>query len=197
MSDKYFDSSMPVNVTERNLPHWTQEGKIYFVTFRLADSLPQAELNRLKIDREQWLKDNPNPLGESQKREYHKLFSQKADKWLDAGYGDCILRNPGVCKVVENAVRFFDGRRLSLHSYVVMPNHVHLLLQLYDEIKLSDILHSIKSFSAKQINRLLSRQGHVWGAESYDRIIRDARHYENVKKYIVKNVMSGGLLWKI
>ncbi|MCM1152826.1 MAG: transposase [Muribaculum sp.] len=197
MSDKYFDPTSPVNIKVRNLPHWTQEGKIYFVTFRLGDSLPQSKLEQLRAEKDKWMSEHPQPLTQELQLEYHKLFSQRIDKWLDANYGSCILRNSNVVDIVERAILFYDGTRCSVHGYVVMSNHVHLMIEPYEGKKLSVIMHSIKSFVAHEINKITGHNGKVWAEESYDRIIRDAQHYENVKNYIGKNIRQGGITWRI
>ena len=80
----------------------------YFVTFRLADSLPTQKLAMLKEDKKRWLALNPPPHKESQTREYHRNFSQRINEWLDAGYGSCVLARPDIFRVVESALISFN-----------------------------------------------------------------------------------------
>ena len=102
-------------------------------------------------------------------------------------HGSCILRIPFVRKIVADALEYFDGERYLLHSYVIMPNHVHVLVEPFGENKIGEILHSWKSFTANEINKQMGSSGAVWRRESYDRIIRDEEHYQNVLRYIADN----------
>ena len=169
------------------LPHWHQDGKYVFVTFRLHDSLPQEKLQWLYEEKEAWLKRHPQPWDEKTTKEYIDKFGKAIDKWLDTGYGDCLLKKTGNRKIVEDALLFFDGKRYELIASVVMPNHVHILIKLNEGYKLIDIMRSIKSYTAKKINENEHRTGAVWQSESYDRLIRDQKHFDNVVRYIIAN----------
>ncbi|MDM3846132.1 MAG: TaqI-like C-terminal specificity domain-containing protein [Aphanizomenon gracile PMC638.10] len=176
-----------VTVSRRFLPHWQQNGATYFVTFRLADSLPQVKLQLLQEEKEDWQKKHPEPLSEAEKAEYHRLFSQRVDKWLDAGMGECHLKNPQLAKIVADALTYFDGDRYHLGEWVIMPNHVHVIVTPLGNHKLSEITHSWKSFTANQINKYLNRRGQLWQKESYDQIVRSAQHLERVQIYIANH----------
>jgi type I restriction enzyme R subunit len=101
---------------------------IYFVTFRLADSLPQAKLDWLRHEKALWLRLNQNSHADSQKREYRERFAQSVDRWLDAGYGRCILGRPDCKSIMESSLIHFDRLRYELGEFVVMPNHVHAIV---------------------------------------------------------------------
>lgn len=180
-------------VKERNLPHWQQDGRYYFLTWRLADSLPQNKLNELKTKRADWLKSNPGKLSPEKEQEFHKLFSQQVDQWLDDGAGSCCLKNREASKIVSDTLKHFDGERYDLEGFVVMPNHVHVAVRIFPEEDLSKLLHSWKSFSAKAINKLLGQEGQLWQEESFDRIIRGPEHLGNVRSYIWANPKAAGL----
>ena len=101
-------------------------------------------------------------------------------------------------QLVLDACRHFDGQRYVLWAAVVMPDHVHLLLQPREQApgkwwSLSSILHSIKSYTAKQINALLERKGAVWQDESFDRIVRDEDEFLEKWNYIRNNPVKSGL----
>ncbi len=177
---------VPIRFYRRHLPHWRQVGATYFVTFRLADSMPQSKLNQLSEEREIWLRAHPTP-NEADWEQYHHGVMTKVEKWLDNGHGDCVLRKEKMAIQVENAMRFFDGERYSLFSYVVMPNHCHVILRPWDGHKLEDILQSWKSYTSLNINRMLARKGVLWQEEAFDRIIRDSEHLRKVVRYIEKN----------
>lgn len=170
-----------------HLPHWHQDGKYVFVTFRLHDSLPQEKLQWLCDEKESWLKQHPQPWNEKITKEYINKFGKAVDKWLDNNYGDCLLKKSSNRKIVEDALHFFDGERYNLIAFVVMPNHVHILMKLKEGQEMIEIMRSIKSFTAKKINKSEKRTGPVWQSESYDRLIRGQRHFENVVRYIIAN----------
>jgi hypothetical protein len=92
--DGFFDSDDNFEVHRRNLPHRRQAGVIYFVTFHLADSLPTKKLVALEKEKKIWLNLNPPPHNPRQIEEYHRNFSKRIQKWLDAGYGSCVLARP-------------------------------------------------------------------------------------------------------
>ena len=172
------------------LPHWHQDDKYVFVTFRLADSLPQAKLRVLQEEKELWIKKHPKPWDVEDENDYYDKFVSKIDEWLDSNYGECLLKYPQNRKITEDALLFFDGERYNLKAFVVMPNHVHLLMQLKKGINIENVMRSIKSFTAKQINKVMHRSGRLWQSEYFDRIIRSEDHYKNVLKYIVANDKS-------
>ena len=171
----------------RNLPHWEQPDATYFVTFRLADAVPQGILRRWKEEIEAWRKFHPEPWDASTKYEYQKRFQDDREQWLDQGHGKCVLEKADAAAIVVSALRHFDRDRYLLDAFVVMPNHVHVLVQLAKGQALADILHSWKSFSAKAINELLGRKGQLWQDESYDRIVRDWNELVGYRDYILHN----------
>ena len=116
-------------VSRRNLPHWRRDGAIYWVTFRLADSLPQARLAQLRGEKEEWLQQNPEPWTLDQQRDHEARFGERVQQWLDAGYGSCTLARPDVRDAIRVCLTRFDGNRLHLHAAVIMPNHVHALIE--------------------------------------------------------------------
>ena len=184
---RFFSQTAPVDRMRHNLPHWEQSGTTCFATFRLADSLPADKLEELRDTRARWIAAHPSPLSPSDAEEYRVRFEETAERWLDAGHGECLLRAPEARRAVEEAVRHFDGVRYALHAFVVMPNHVHVLFTPAQDVSLSKILHSWKSFSAKAVNGALGRAGTVWEKESWDRFIRNRRHFGRTLDYIRAN----------
>lgn len=161
MSSIFLDRNTPIETTSRNLPHWHQDGKLQFVTFHLADSLPQSILTELQQEKELWLKTHPTPWTEEETKEYHYRYSRFVDRWLDAVHGSCLLSQPAIADIVENKLNHFNGVRYLLHAYVVMPNHVHVLVETEESEKLTAIMHSWKSFTAHAINKLSGTNGGV------------------------------------
>ncbi len=204
----YFDPQAPIAFLTGDLPHWRQQDTTYFVTFRLADSLPQEKLRQWQDERATWLTQHPEPHDEATRLKYYDLFPQRLQQWLDAGSGSCVLAMPEIKQVVEGALRHFDGHRYRLHEFVVAPNHVHVLVSPSGERTLSEILHSWKSFTAHEILKveaasrrlsetLQSRDGpatlKVWQKESFDHIVRSPASMEKFREYILdhSNSQSG------
>ena len=181
------DWSKPIMKYRRKLPHWTQEGATYFITFRLADSLPKEKLAELENLRAQWEREHPEPRSESDSQQFHRENMQAIDNWLDAGAGECLLRDPVCASIVTRAMHHFNEERYFLSSYCVMPNHVHLTVQPYAGNDPSEVLHSWKGFAAREINKHLGRSGPVWEQESYDTLVRDVAHLWKVIRYIGNN----------
>jgi REP-associated tyrosine transposase len=183
----FFNPYAETRQTENRLPHWQQTGAVYFITFRLADSIP-AELRRdWERDRQSWLRFHPQPWSAQIEGEYHKNFSGTVERWLDAGHGSCLLRRRECAQIVGNALRHFDGNRYAQISWVVMPNHVHCLLVPREEWPLEKVLHSWKRFSARSINHLLNKTGSLWQTDYFDRLVRDSNHLANCVRYIRNN----------
>lgn len=119
----------PPQVTRRNLPHWRRSGAIYWVTFRLADSLPAERLAELHREKQAWLGRYPEPWTPGQRADYDTRFNERIQEWLDAGHGSCALAHLEVRACVRECLFRFDGQRLRVHAAVIMPNHVHALLE--------------------------------------------------------------------
>ena len=190
----YFDYESLTKKHKRNLPHWEQAGAIYFVTFRLWDSIPKEIADNIKEEREKWRKRHKietevdlQKLGVELKKEYYRLFSKRIDDLLDNGHGSCILKNPNISKIVEDAITYFDGKRYLLDQWVIMPNHVHILVKPLENWSLEKITHSWKSFTANEINKALKRDGQLWMHESFDHIVRSPAQYERIRNYIEDN----------
>lgn len=182
-----------MDATQRHLPHWSQRRVVYFATFRLADSIPRPILKQWAERKDLWLARHPEPHSEEVQREYNRLFTWTFHSFLDAGYGACLLADDGNSQIVADALRFFDSRRYRLGEWVIMPNHVHVLFQAMDEWKPKQILHSWKSFTAKQINERQDTEGQVWQHESYDRIVRSASELSRIEEYIRDNPSKAGI----
>ena len=176
-----------ISIKGSKLPHWHQTDKVQFVTFRLADSLPQAKLSELLTFKKQWLTEHPEPWDNKTREEYNHKIRVKVDRWLDQGYGECILERGEIREIVENALLFHNGKRYRLHHFVIMPNHVHLLLSPIGDDEVVKSIGSVKQFSANAINKRLGRRGNVWQRNVFDRLVRDMQSYEACVNYINHN----------
>ena len=166
-----FDRHSEIQTAHRNLPHWHQRGATYFVTFRLADSLPTEV--RLRYEEMRQLND-PD------------VFTWM-ERHLDAGRGDCILGGLAHASLVATSLQYHDGKRYALGEFVVMPNHVHALVQPIGLTTLSSILQNWKSFTAHELQRRAGIVGRVWQEESFDRIVRDENELKKFTEYILAN----------
>lgn len=204
-----FNPDADVRKFRNHLPHWRQAGVTYFVTTRLADSVPHSTLRQWTKERDIWLhangcadKSDIEQLPDKTRHEYHTRFTAKFHEYLDSGWGECWLRRPEAAAIVAGALRHFDGERYVLDDCVVMPNHLHALVTPNPPHELSDILHSWKLFSARAINKLLGREGPFWQAESFNHIVRSEAQFERFRCYIADNPVKARLrpgeflLWK-
>jgi REP element-mobilizing transposase RayT len=109
------------------------------------------------------------------------------EQWLDQGHGSCLLRGPDCAQIVADTLRHFEGERVLMISFVVMPNHVHALFVQNTEWPLEKLIRSWKGFTARQINKLVSRSGSFWQRDYFDRLVRDGKHFANCVRYVRRN----------
>lgn len=112
---------------------------------------------------------------------YFITFSTYNRQPLQSLQKDCVF----------NAIRFFDNKKYELYAAVILNDHVHMVLNPIDS--LSRIMHSIKSFTAHEINKVLNRKGKVWQDENYDRVIRDNEDFLEKLEYIANNPIKMNL----
>ena len=184
---------IPVTMYQRHLPHWRQDGATYFVTFRLADSLPQHKLEELKRWRAEWERTHPEPRTEAQWQDFTRRHAIRIEDWLDEGYGECVFGDANKADIMSTAMLFFQDDRCSTYAFVIMPNHVHVVVRPLGDWQLEQILDSWKGFVGHSVNKFMQRSGPLWQEESYDRIIRDEEHLFRVVQYIGKNPLKAGL----
>jgi REP element-mobilizing transposase RayT len=185
--------------TRGYLPHVKREGASYFVTFRLADSLPKAVLlqfERKKAERTRRLNEfakRGEALNDSEE-EIARDFRRKIERYLDRGAGACHLRGPEVADLVANAMRHFHESRYVLHEWVVMPNHAHAIVWPMPNHLLGDILKSWKQFSSRRAKKIVGMgEEAFWQPESYDHWIRNDDDKASIARYIRNNPVIAGL----
>jgi putative DNA methylase len=188
----------------------------------LFGSLPQSVLEEL-YHRKQALLERKPPAGLSQcqyRERIHKQLFALYDRWLDQKADDW-LSDQRVAGMIRANLHHHNGSKYHLIAYCVMPNHVHVLFQPIDvetsgspvarttaeppvatpvgeradsHSPLARIMHSLKSYTAHEANRLLNRTGAFWQAESYDHWVRDDEELERIVFYIRANPVSAGLV---
>ena len=163
---------------ERTLPHWQPDGRDIFLTWRLSGSLPAQTIATLRASK-------TRQLG-VRFREY--------DIELDRGsFGPLWLKDPQIASMVASEIANVAANGLcSVHAWVVMPNHVHLLIE--PRVPMREITRTIKGRTARSANLVLGRTGtHFWQDESFDHWIRTGAEFEKVRGYIEQNPVRAGL----
>ncbi|MDX9972039.1 MAG: transposase [FCB group bacterium] len=198
---------VPWSGYRRYMPHWRLKGGLYFVTFRLADSIPRGVVEGWIEERRTWLTawgvigDVPEEeqqrrylaIPEDARRVFERDMARKYFVELDKCHGSCLLRRQGAARIVADALQFHEGARLRGGDFVVMPNHVHWLLMPLGDHALEDILQSVKHWAAIEINKLVGRRGRLWQKESYDHLVRNPEQLERICGYIERNPEKAGL----
>jgi REP element-mobilizing transposase RayT len=203
-------------VYKNRLPHIAPLGATFFVTFRLADSLPQEVVQTLKSSldteikrvKEDFPQDYAHRIRDSRKRNFRKFDHQLDEK----SYGACQLRLAEVARILVEKLQEFEGELYDLQAFCIMPNHVHVLLNLNVQVvdkngiwpeeapenyvQLDKIMQLIKGGSAYAINRCLGRTGKLWFKDSYDHFVRSEQEWINIVNYILQNPVKANLVLK-
>jgi len=168
----------------RNLPHLYFSDGTYFITYRLANSIPFEALDKLKAE------------SSKEKDESKRRIFKKYDSLLDSGrFGEKYLAVSKCAQIVKYTLHFLDNNQYKLICYCVMPNHVHVIFRLLINNKgISKIMQSIKRLSATDCNKVLNRKGKYWQDESFDRLIRDDKELYFTIKYVLLNPVKAGLV---
>ena len=163
--------------TRGYLPHRDEPGLTQFVTFRLAGSFPRAL-------RSEW-----EHLWAIEDKRIRRI---EIEKYLDLGRGPHHLDNPTIAGAVETALTFFHNKRYNLLAWVVMPNHVHVLVTVW-HVPLAKIVESWKKYTARYGNSILGERGRFWERDYWDTYIRSEQHERKTRKYIENNPVNARL----
>lgn len=184
----------------RHLPHIHPPGGTFFITYLLHGAIPKPLLEKLKRDHTQKvdelrIRGAEAAIDDERKRYFGRFdlalhYSKRSPSWL---------RNKELSGIVKESLHFWDGRKVELISYCIMPNHVHVLFTLLPQLSqdnpnhLQHINESIKKYSAVKCNALLNRKGQpFWQHESYDRVVRDRIELFNIISYVLNNPVNAG-----
>jgi len=203
---RLYDPEADVAIVERRLPHWSQAGTVSFITWRSVDSLPSRVLEQWHREREEWLRnhgiDPQRPdwrerlvreLDKATAREFLDTFWNRWHDNLDAGQGACVLREPVLAEIVTECLRHFDEQGYLLLDFVVMPNHVHLLVAFDSEATMLAQCKSWKRFTAAKINTRLKSTGRFWQQDAFDHLVRSEAQFQFLRGYIADNPKKAGL----
>ncbi|MBU1208886.1 MAG: DUF1156 domain-containing protein [Proteobacteria bacterium] len=168
------------------LPHFDHPRLVQSISFRLHDSVPSKVISVWREELE---------LGDDVASDDPRMaeLRERVARYEDAGHGACYLRDERIAELVQNALFHFDGERYRLLTWCIMHNHVHVLVETMQGWPLGDVVHSWKSFTAKEANKVLGRSGKFWMKDYFDRFIRDEFHFAGVKEYIENNPVKAGL----
>ena len=185
--------------TRGYLPHVKREGASYFVTFRLADSLPKEMLLKFESEKAERLRrlEEFSKGGETvndSKEEIARDFRRHVERYLDRGAGACHLRRADISDLVAATMSHFHNIRYILHDWVVMSNHVHAIVWPMPNHLLGDILKSWKQFTSRRAKKLVGMgEESFWQPESYDHWIRSDEEKARIARYIRNNPVTAGL----
>jgi REP element-mobilizing transposase RayT len=167
------------------LPHFDNVGVTQAITFRLADSLPRAVLKRIDLETARLITDDNEEIARERQ--------SRLEAALDICHGSCILRHFDNAVIVRDALTHFHGKRYALHAWVIMPNHVHALIQQQEGGILSTIVRSWKGYTAKKIQS----GGRLWQRDYWDRYIRNEEHFRKCIEYIHANPVKAKLVQNV
>ena len=196
----------------KHLPHFQQPGQSYFITWCLKDAVPSKALESYTFQLRQ-IKSEIEIAQKAQRDEQilSELKTKQTiirNKYMKA-YDDLLhiqtkmiidLSKDENKRIMLDALRFWEGKRLENYAICVMSNHIHWVFRVYDKnekgepIWLQDILQSVKRFTANELNKHENRKGTVWYSESYDTTIRNTQHLYNAINYTLQNPVSAGLV---
>jgi putative transposase len=159
------------------LPHFDAPDVTQFVTFQLHDSFPVTR-------RAEWETMLREP-DDSAKR-------KKLEAWLDRGHGECHLRQRAVAELVELILLSADGHDYRMLAWVVMPNHIHFVVDVWD-VPLAKLIGGWKGKSSRLANGLLHRGGKFWQEDYYDTLVRDESHLQRAIRYTEQNPVKAFL----
>ena len=144
---------------------------------------------------EQWRKEKNSLAQQEEQKDTSRWIqlNQLIEEYADNGYGACYLKDERIARLVIDALKKNDEILYLLHCWCVMPNHVHVLIELLGESRVVDIVQQWRSYTAHEANKLLNRKGVFWMKDYYDRYIRDEKHYQDVRRYIDRNPTKAGL----
>jgi len=181
---------MTLKIRKRTrLPHRDVDHGTYFVTTSLIDAVPREARFRIDEERKAYIAEIGRRRGLMTKAEefaLDHLIRERLEETFDAGIGSCWLRKPEIASIVANAFTFLDGQRYELLAWCIMPNHIHMLFRLMND-SIDRVMRSLKTFTSREANIVLGREGSFWQADYYDRSVRDDTELPRFVDYIRGN----------
>lgn len=200
-----FDRDAESRITARNLPHVDQPNALTFVTMRLGDSMPCKVIAKWHQEIEAWLRQRKlgnrsvddvmrcESVDMNLKNELRQFQQRKWHGHLDDCHGECWLRRPELADEVGRSILHFNANRYDVERFVVMPNHVHVLIQMRSGFDLRKTFREIQRFSARMINKIIKREGQLWQGEPFDHVVRSEIQFGYLQGYIRDNPKKANL----
>jgi REP element-mobilizing transposase RayT len=187
----------------RNLPHYQPINGQFFITYRLAFSLPKRileELNKKAEEFEHRSKNYPESQRKHLQRQYSKILFAMEDDFLGKyEQSPQWLNIEAIAEMILESLFFNHTRQYDLICALLMSNHVHIVIKPLNDshekpYPLSVIMRDHKSYTAHEANKLLGRTGAFWFHENYDHYIRNENEFHRVVHYILNNPVKAGLV---
>ncbi|MBD2752126.1 transposase [Spirosoma validum] len=194
----------------RQLPHWQHIGATFFVTFNLRGAIPHDVYERLQEEKElAFSRIEKSGSNTDQLYKEHIRHFARVDHILDTcQHGPNWLAHAEVADLVKTKLHEFDNIHYELLAYCIMPNHVHIVVDMAIQLDLlnpSEAIHAenytqlflvlkrIKGGSARVANLFLNRTGAFWQPEYYDHYVRDSAELNRIINYVLQNPVKAGL----
>jgi REP element-mobilizing transposase RayT len=198
---------------KRNLPHYQPDGYTYFVTFRIAGTLPAIIIDELKKEYKSCLDDISSlKIHKEKSIKYTQIkwdYFEKFDQQLDLlSNKNLWLKDNRIAKIVSDSILFRDKKEYDLICYCIMPNHVHMVFYIVERTACSlnenvnersgrslyKIMQSLKSYTANECNKILKRTGSFWQHESYDHVVRNDEELNRIIEYVLNNPLKANII---
>jgi len=197
-------------VRHRWLPHWDFPGSTFFITTCLQGSIPASgllDIHSYRIDLQNREPPDGKQLVEWDDLKF-KLRFARADSWLDKHHAVIHLADTRIAQIVLESLLHFEGVRYTSHAYATMPSHLHWVFRPLEswvterktvgakQSPREQIMQGMKTFTARECNKVLGRNGTFWQAESYDHCVRDDQELLRIIEYVEMNPVRAGLVQK-
>jgi len=160
-----------------------QVGCFYDICFRLADSLPQSVL-KIKARNAEIIRNNSE---EGNYAPDDARYLALAEMWINRNYGECLLRIPQIHDLVAKEILSHDEIECQIGAFVIMGNHIHLILKMLGGYSPFELISGIKNNTAREMNKILGRTGHRWMTGEYNHIVRSPQDLRRRLKYLKEN----------
>jgi len=176
----------------RKLPHIQPKDAVLFITFRLKGTLPKQLMLTLNEQLEQDKAINITHKTKQKEAldDYYEAIEQTFDL---AKYGPDWLKQDKAAQLVADSLHYLDEKELKLICYCIMSNHVHFIAYQFKQ-PVHKIMNSLKTYTAREINKVLNRSETFWQREYYDRMIRDRNDLSQKIEYVINNPVKAGLV---
>lgn len=184
----YYSSNRDITTitsTGHAMPLFRQPGRFYNICFRLADSIPQQVLQELLLEYHEFR--NVHPAERTRGIFAERSIFHKLEYWLAQGIGECLLGRNDIRNCVSEEILSHDEIECQIGAFVIMRNHIHLLLKMFDDYQVDTLLRNIKSVTAQKIVDILGCRKKIWMKGSFTRIVRSPFELRKTVKYILAN----------